>query len=232
MTDVKEDGYQLEGRVSIGGKKYSAFTTKTTFLRPDGKYVDVATLFVRYPPKAGGSRGVARSSRECASGALWWADNESENGQYGVYEVREDGEPGATVAVVSSIKEANRLVREHNGRTRSSGSRGVARSGRLASSQEPWRLKTPAERDDIVNPNEASYRQFNDLTLYRVRLDDRGDLCVFVWADHADDALTLAEQYAQKKRWEVREQDASVYETSDETARETVYARSIEAYSE
>jgi hypothetical protein len=62
MTDVHEEGHDLEGRVSIGGKKYSAFTGKTTFLRPDGKYVDVATLHVRYP-STGGSKAEVRQGR-------------------------------------------------------------------------------------------------------------------------------------------------------------------------
>lgn len=45
---------------------------------------------------------------------MWWADNESENGKYGVYECREDGEHGKTITVVDSPEKAAKLVEEHN----------------------------------------------------------------------------------------------------------------------
>jgi hypothetical protein len=46
LSDVRESGYQLEGRVSIGGKKYRAFTSSRLFEREDGTLCDVAVLFV------------------------------------------------------------------------------------------------------------------------------------------------------------------------------------------
>ena len=47
MTQPKESGYCLEGRVSIGGKKYSAFTTSQLFELPDGRLIDVAVIHAR-----------------------------------------------------------------------------------------------------------------------------------------------------------------------------------------
>ena len=44
----------------------------------------------------------------------WWADNESENGWYGVYECRADGEHGRTVAAADSREAADKLVADHN----------------------------------------------------------------------------------------------------------------------
>ena len=46
MSDPRESGYQQEGHVSIGGKKYSAFTSSHLF-SVNGKLVDVGVLFVR-----------------------------------------------------------------------------------------------------------------------------------------------------------------------------------------
>jgi len=58
--------------------------------------------------------GNAAHECECERSREWWADNESENGLYGVYECREDGDHGKTVVVVASVEEAERIVREHN----------------------------------------------------------------------------------------------------------------------
>ena len=47
MHHPKESGYQMEGRVSLGGKKYRAFTGGgTLFVREDGSLIDVASLIV------------------------------------------------------------------------------------------------------------------------------------------------------------------------------------------
>ena len=46
LTDVKQSGHQLEGRVSINGKRYSAFTSSQLF-EIDDRLVDVATIQVR-----------------------------------------------------------------------------------------------------------------------------------------------------------------------------------------
>lgn len=44
MTECRESGYQLEGRVSVNGKKVRAFTSSQMFELPDGKLVNVATV--------------------------------------------------------------------------------------------------------------------------------------------------------------------------------------------
>ena len=46
LTNVKESGYALDGRVSISGKRYRAFTSSTLFELPNGKLINVAILHV------------------------------------------------------------------------------------------------------------------------------------------------------------------------------------------
>ncbi len=45
LSALREDGYCLDGRVSINGKKYRGFTSSQLF-EIDGKLVDVATIHV------------------------------------------------------------------------------------------------------------------------------------------------------------------------------------------
>ena len=45
MSRPRESGYQMEGRVSIGGKSYRAFTSSSLFL-VKGKLVNVAVIHV------------------------------------------------------------------------------------------------------------------------------------------------------------------------------------------
>lgn len=45
----RESGHELEGSVSIDGKKFRAFTSSQLFERPDGSLIDVATLYVCKP---------------------------------------------------------------------------------------------------------------------------------------------------------------------------------------
>jgi hypothetical protein len=47
LTAIRQSGYELEGRVSIGGRKYSAFTSSQLFELPDGRLVDVAIIHAR-----------------------------------------------------------------------------------------------------------------------------------------------------------------------------------------
>lgn len=47
LTGIRQGGYELEGRVSIGGKKYSAFTSSQLFELPDGRLIDVAVIHAR-----------------------------------------------------------------------------------------------------------------------------------------------------------------------------------------
>lgn len=49
LTNVRESGYVLEGRVSIDGRKYRGFTSSALFERPDGSLVSVATIHVCTP---------------------------------------------------------------------------------------------------------------------------------------------------------------------------------------
>jgi hypothetical protein len=51
MHHPKESGYQMEGKVSIGGKKVRAFTSSRLFERPDGSLIDVAILVVCLPDR-------------------------------------------------------------------------------------------------------------------------------------------------------------------------------------
>jgi hypothetical protein len=46
LDEPKESGYVLEGKVSIDGHRYRAFTSSTLFQRTDGSLCDVAILYV------------------------------------------------------------------------------------------------------------------------------------------------------------------------------------------
>ena len=46
LSDVKQAGYNLEGRTSIEGRKYSAFSSSQLF-EIDGKLIEVATIHAR-----------------------------------------------------------------------------------------------------------------------------------------------------------------------------------------
>ena len=47
MTDPRQSGYDMEGRVSVAGKKVSAFTSSQLFRLPDGSLRDCAIIFAR-----------------------------------------------------------------------------------------------------------------------------------------------------------------------------------------
>lgn len=47
MVSCRQSGYDMEGRVSLGGKKYTCFTSSDIFDIDDGRCVDVATIFPR-----------------------------------------------------------------------------------------------------------------------------------------------------------------------------------------
>lgn len=47
MFNIKQSGYDLEGRVSIDNKKHSCFTSSILFELPDGKLIDVAVIHAR-----------------------------------------------------------------------------------------------------------------------------------------------------------------------------------------
>ena len=46
LSRCHEAGYVIEGRVSIGGKQYRAFTSSALFERTDGSLVNVGILYV------------------------------------------------------------------------------------------------------------------------------------------------------------------------------------------
>ena len=46
MSNVKQGGYELEGRVSVNGKKYTCFTSSQSF-EIDGKSIEIATIHAR-----------------------------------------------------------------------------------------------------------------------------------------------------------------------------------------
>jgi hypothetical protein len=51
MSNPKQSGYDMEGVVSIGGKKSTCFTSSQLFELPCGKLVDVAVIFSRSKTK-------------------------------------------------------------------------------------------------------------------------------------------------------------------------------------
>jgi len=46
LDKAQESGYQLEGKVTLGGDRWRAFTSSQLFELPSGKLVDVAILHV------------------------------------------------------------------------------------------------------------------------------------------------------------------------------------------
>lgn len=44
LSGIHQSGHQLEGRVSVNGKKVRGFTSSQLFELPDGKLVEVATI--------------------------------------------------------------------------------------------------------------------------------------------------------------------------------------------
>lgn len=53
MTRPRQGGYELEGHVSIGGRKLSAFTSSILFELPDGRLIKVAVIHCRTKKEAG-----------------------------------------------------------------------------------------------------------------------------------------------------------------------------------
>ena len=51
ITRSRQSGYELEGYVSIDGKKRSCFTSSILFKLPDGELIDVAVIHVRSEKK-------------------------------------------------------------------------------------------------------------------------------------------------------------------------------------
>lgn len=44
LTSVRQSGYELEGRVSVGGRKMRGFTSSQLFELPGGKLINAATI--------------------------------------------------------------------------------------------------------------------------------------------------------------------------------------------
>jgi hypothetical protein len=49
LSHARQAGHELEGRVSLNGKSYRAFTSSCLFQLPDGKLVDCAVIHVCLP---------------------------------------------------------------------------------------------------------------------------------------------------------------------------------------
>jgi hypothetical protein len=47
LTDTRENGYAMDGRVSLNGRKLSAFTSDALFELPDGRLISAAVIFAR-----------------------------------------------------------------------------------------------------------------------------------------------------------------------------------------
>ena len=47
LTDTRQNGYAMDGRVSLNGRKHSAFTTDQLFELPDGRLISAAVIFAR-----------------------------------------------------------------------------------------------------------------------------------------------------------------------------------------
>jgi len=47
LYNIRQSGYEPEGYVSVGGKKYTAFTSSHLFELENGHLIDVATIFPR-----------------------------------------------------------------------------------------------------------------------------------------------------------------------------------------
>lgn len=45
MTQPRQSGYEMEGRVSVGGRKVRAFTSSRLFELPDGKLISAGIIF-------------------------------------------------------------------------------------------------------------------------------------------------------------------------------------------
>lgn len=51
LTDTRESGYAMDGRVSLNGRKHSAFTSDVLFQLPDGLLISAAVIFARESTK-------------------------------------------------------------------------------------------------------------------------------------------------------------------------------------
>jgi hypothetical protein len=51
LTDTRQNGYAMDGRVSLNGRKHSAFTTDQLFELPDGRLISAAVIFARESTK-------------------------------------------------------------------------------------------------------------------------------------------------------------------------------------
>ena len=47
LTDPRQNGYAMDGRVSLNGRKLSAFTSDALFELPDGRLISAAVIFSR-----------------------------------------------------------------------------------------------------------------------------------------------------------------------------------------
>ena len=81
-----------------------------------------------------------------------------------------------------------------------------------------------AEVHDVANPRAAA----EDVRLACVRIDDRGDLCVYVWLAwgmSVDDACAFGQRHADRQGWGYDPDDVSVWTVDDPEIRAIVMAR-------
>ena len=86
------------------------------------------------------------------------------------------------------------------------------------------KVRRRADIQDILNPGEAG----PGARLTFVRLDDRGDLGVYVWGPlTCVDACEWAMEHARSRGWGVDDEDVTCFQVSPED-REIVLRRSID----
>lgn len=51
LADTRPSGYAMDGRVSLNGRKHSAFTTDALFQLPNGHLISAAVIFARESTK-------------------------------------------------------------------------------------------------------------------------------------------------------------------------------------
>lgn len=67
----------------------------------------------------------------------------------------------------------------------------------------------------LIHEVTRQYDASSTTTLTKVRLDDRGDLCLYVWGLEDSDAMDEADDYASEAGWEVSPEDVTCWPLED-----------------
>jgi hypothetical protein len=67
----------------------------------------------------------------------------------------------------------------------------------------------------LIHEVTRGYEASSTTVLTKVRIDDRGDLCVYVWGLDDVDAMDEAIDYADESGWEFDEEDVTVWPLED-----------------